>query len=193
MPLIIDCPKCHVKYQYEEARFEGKPSKKIRCAKCQHIFDIHNPSFRQETREAAEADSTMTRRLKPEEKAVLEESTTSSDIPAANFDGPAKLPEGRRLSLAIIEGPDAGKVFRIEKPRIVIGRSNADFVLNDVESSRAHAAVEVRDSVIFLEDLGSTNGTHYQNERIHGRVELGNQSEFQIGATTLMLIMTDEP
>jgi predicted Zn finger-like uncharacterized protein len=196
MPLIIDCPNCHAKYQYDEARFEGKPSKKIRCAKCQKIFDIHNPGFqRPQDLAGGDADSTMSRRATPEERAVIEdESTTSAALPGRStgqLDGSPKLPEGRRLSLAIIEGPDAGKVFRIDKPRIVIGRSNADFVLNDVESSRAHAAIEVRDTVVFLEDLGSTNGTIVQNNRINGRIELGNQAEFQIGSTTLMLIMTD--
>ena len=51
--------------------------------------------------------------------------------------------------------------------------------------------VEVRDSVIRLEDLGSTNGTLVDGEKITA-VDLNNQSEFQIGGTTIMLIVTDE-
>ena len=43
--VIIECPSCHSKYQYDEARFDRKPSKKIKCARCQEIFDIHNPAF----------------------------------------------------------------------------------------------------------------------------------------------------
>ncbi|HXI14642.1 MAG TPA: FHA domain-containing protein [Thermoanaerobaculia bacterium] len=104
----------------------------------------------------------------------------------------AKLPEGKRLSLAIINGPNSGMVFRLEKPRIVIGRSSADFILNDSESSRAHAAVEARDPLVLLEDLGSTNGTLVDGARIQRPVELQNHSEFQVGATTIMLIVTDE-
>ena len=41
--MIIQCPKCQARYQYDTARFEGKPSKKIRCAKCQDVFEITNP------------------------------------------------------------------------------------------------------------------------------------------------------
>lgn len=102
------------------------------------------------------------------------------------------MPEGRRLSLAIIDGPDAGKVYRIEKPRVVIGRTGADLVLNDSETSRHHAAIEIRETQMILQDLGSTNGTLVDGSRIQGEVELYNQGEFQIGGTTLMMIVTDD-
>src|SRR5207248_5651986 len=36
--LIIECTSCHARYQYDEERFERKPSKKIKCAKCSSIF-----------------------------------------------------------------------------------------------------------------------------------------------------------
>jgi len=99
---------------------------------------------------------------------------------------------GKRLSLAIINGNDAGSVYRIEKPRVTVGRSGADLTINDTEASRQHAAIEVRDSVIILEDLGSTNGTLVDGDRIAGSVEISNQAEFQIGGTTIMLIVTEE-
>ncbi|HVT02619.1 MAG TPA: FHA domain-containing protein [Thermoanaerobaculia bacterium] len=194
--MIIDCPNCHVKYQYDEARFEGKTSKKIRCAKCQQIFDVHNPEAPAGVPPEG-FEATMTRRptrSAPPETNPLQDATASVPIPGSNTDraaSAAKLPQGKRLSLAIIDGPDSGKVFRMEKPRVVIGRSNADFVLNDSESSRAHAAVEARDTLVFLEDLGSTNGTLMDGERVHGTVEISSHTEFQVGSTTLMLIVTD--
>src|SRR4051795_13639281 len=45
LPLIIECTSCHARYQYDEERFERKPSKKIKCARCQGIFEIQNPAF----------------------------------------------------------------------------------------------------------------------------------------------------
>jgi pSer/pThr/pTyr-binding forkhead associated (FHA) protein len=57
-------------------------------------------------------------------------------------------------------------VYRIEKPRVTIGRANADLTLNDTEASRQHAAVEVRDTISCLTDLGSTNGTLVDGEKI---------------------------
>jgi pSer/pThr/pTyr-binding forkhead associated (FHA) protein len=97
----------------------------------------------------------------------------------------------KRYSLAIIDGPDAGTVFRVERARSIIGRSGADIPLNDSEASRNHAVLDVRGGIVLLEDLGSTNGTSMAGERLSGPVDLQNHTEFQIGSTTLMLIITE--
>ena len=98
-----------------------------------------------------------------------------------------RLPADQRLSLACISGPDSGRIFEIEKPRVVIGRANADIVVADIQCSRQHAAIEVMDEHVFIVDLNSTNGTYVNDERVT-RSELDNRSEFEIGTTTLMLI-----
>jgi predicted Zn finger-like uncharacterized protein len=105
---------------------------------------------------------------------------------------PLRLPEGVRLSLACISGPDSGRIFEIDKPRVVIGRANADIVVSDIQCSRQHAAIEVMDEHVFLVDLGSTNGTYVFDQRV-GRTELENRSEFEIGTTMLMLIRSGGP
>ena len=192
--MIIDCPNCHARYQYDEERFERKPSKRIKCAKCTTVFEIQNPAFIKPLPKASDFDRTYTRRDEPPAQRK-EETTEQSPIPERSTDKiPAELqlPEGKRLSLAVINGPDAGAMFRIEKPRVTIGRATADLTLNDTESSRVHAAVEVRDQVILLRDLGSTNGTLVDGAKIADAVELQDKSEFQVGATTLMLIVTEE-
>jgi pSer/pThr/pTyr-binding forkhead associated (FHA) protein len=197
--VIIECTNCHAKYQYAEDRFERKPSKKIKCAKCGTIFEIFNPAFAPKPEPVAASsdsdshDRTVIGRKKPPESMA----PTAPAEPQQHQTGgrptlPLQLPEGKRLSLAIIDGPDAGSVFRLEKPRVTIGRSNADLTLNDTEASRQHAAVEVRDTIFLLNDLGSTNGTMVDGRRIKEPTELQNQSEFQVGGTTLMLIVTEE-
>jgi predicted Zn finger-like uncharacterized protein len=100
---------------------------------------------------------------------------------------PLRLPTEQRLSLACIAGPDSGRIFEIDKPRAVIGRANADILLADIQCSRQHAAIEVMDEHVFVVDLDSTNGTYVNDQRVT-RVELENRAEFEIGATTLMLI-----
>lgn len=189
--MIIECSNCRARYQYDEDRFERKPSKKIKCAKCSTIFEIHNPAFAAKPAEGV-GEATFTRREppKPKPQAVAEEEAappSTAPVPAA-----PQLPAGKRLSLAVINGADAGSVYRIEKPRITIGRSGADVNINDTESSRHHAALEIRDTTYVLEDLQSTNGTLVDGQKISGQVELQNHSEFQIGSTTLMLIVTDD-
>jgi predicted Zn finger-like uncharacterized protein len=194
--VIIECTNCHARYQYDEDRFERKASKKIKCAKCGSVFEIHNPAFAPKKpvadtdTTAARHDSTNIARSKPK----AEDTTAQSPIPKKETEPapPAKLPEGKRLSLAIIDGSDAGNVFRIDRPRVTIGRSNADFVINDTEASRQHAAIEVNDTTYMLSDLNSTNGTLVDGKKIAGQVELQDKSEFVIGTTTLMLIVTEE-
>ncbi len=98
-----------------------------------------------------------------------------------------RLPADQRLSLACISGPDSGRIFEIDKPRVVIGRANADIVVADIQCSRQHAAIEVMDEHTFVVDLNSTNGTYVNDQRVN-RAELENRTEFEIGTTTLMLI-----
>lgn len=198
--MVIECPQCAAKYQYSEDRFDGKPNKKIRCSKCQTVFDVKNPAYTASSAAAHEVpqseerfDSTVARRhgafIAPETGA-----TAQAKVPMRSTDkieaGP-KLPEDKRYSLAILDGPDAGKVFRIEKTKTVIGRSAGDLILNDIEASRSHACVEIRDPAVLLYDMESTNGTMVGGEKIAGSVELYNHAEFQIGTTTIMLIVTD--
>jgi predicted Zn finger-like uncharacterized protein len=191
--VIIECPGCHAKYQYDEERFERKPSKKIKCARCQQVFEIHNPAFAPPAVPEDVGDATYASKA-PEKTAIQAqpETTEQSTLDPKPQGGALQLPQGKRLSLAILDGPDAGSVFRIEKPRVTIGRSNADLTLNDTEASRQHAAVEVRDTSYSLSDLGSTNGTLVEGARITDAVELTDKAEFQVGSTTLMLIVTDE-
>ena len=194
--MIIECTNCHAKYQYDDDRFERKPSKKIKCAKCSTIFDIHNPAFAAKNEPVEAIQDTHDRTLIGKAKKPPE-TTAQAPVPDVQRQTgrqaiPLQLPVGKRLSLAIIDGPDAGSVFRLEKPRVTIGRSNADLTLNDTEASRQHAAVEIRDAIFLLNDLGSTNGTMFDGRRINEPTELQNQSEFQVGGTTLMLIVTEE-
>ena len=219
--MIIECTNCHAKYQYDEDRFERKPSKKIKCAKCSTVFEIYNPAYApksdplisspapsptappqpQQHRSSPDLDAhdrtVIGKAKKQDEPTAPSAASFPSSTPDVHRQTgkqalPLQMPPGKRLSLAIIDGPDAGSVFRLEKPRVTIGRSNADLTLNDTEASRQHAAVEVHDLIFLLNDLGSTNGTMVDGRRINEPTELQNQSEFQVGGTTLMLIVTEE-
>ena len=197
--LIIECSHCHARYEYDSARFAGKPSRKIRCARCSEIFEIRNPELATASATSSApaikevADNTMVRgrrsyagTSKDAVPEIEEEEPESSGAYAA----PLELPKDKRFSLAITDGADAAKVFRIDRARVTLGRSGADIILNDVETSREHAALEVRGGAVYLEDLGSTNGTFVGGSRITGQVELQNHQEFVVGTTTLMLIVT---
>ena len=102
-----------------------------------------------------------------------------------------QLPADQTVALAVIEGPARGQVFRLTKPRIILGRSGADIVLYDPEVSRKHCMIEVRGSTATLVDLGTTNGTFVAGKNIKIS-QLEHMAKFRIGATTLVLTVTDK-
>lgn len=78
-----------------------------------------------------------------------------------------RLPPGLNAVVEVIAGLDAGKVFRFTRGNVSIGRRQGEVPLTDVEVSRHHAVIEVFGrEMIFLRDLGSTNGTYHNGRRI---------------------------
>jgi S-DNA-T family DNA segregation ATPase FtsK/SpoIIIE len=100
-----------------------------------------------------------------------------------------RLPAGKALALSVIAGPARGLVYQVRKPRVVLGRAGADLAINDPEISRWHCALEIKDDIIRLRDLESTNGTFLADERVRV-AELKHLSEFRIGTSILLLSVT---
>ncbi len=91
----------------------------------------------------------------------------------------------KSVEIAILEGPQAGKSYQFKKSHIVIGRNDADLTLTDLDVSRSHALLEVfGQSSVYLRDLGSTNGTFRNGQRIQSE-KLKSGDTFVIGNTTI--------
>jgi pSer/pThr/pTyr-binding forkhead associated (FHA) protein len=109
---------------------------------------------------------------------------------------PAAPPKGTprsRLALRFISGKYQGGEFPIEENRpIVVGRSSdLDMVLVEEMVSRKHARIELKEGKIHIEDLGSTNGTFVNGERIvKGWLKEGDR--VLIGSNILKVISTTE-
>ena len=68
-----------------------------------------------------------------------------------------------------------------------IGRApECELVIKDSKASRRHARLHSRDGVLLLTDLGSTNGTRVNGNRITEMV-LGEGDRIQIGETSLVV------
>lgn len=78
-----------------------------------------------------------------------------------------RLPPGLNALVEVVAGQDTGKVFRFTRGNINIGRRAGEVPLGDGEVSRRHSVIEVFGrEMIFLRDLGSTNGTYHNGRRI---------------------------
>ncbi len=64
-------------------------------------------------------------------------------------------------------GPNTGKIYPLEAPEIIIGRDASNGVaINDAEVSRKHAKLSLHGSAYVIQDLGSTNGTSVNGQRV---------------------------
>jgi hypothetical protein len=74
-----------------------------------------------------------------------------------------------QFQFVVRSGPNVGKVYPLEAQEISVGRDNSNMIaINDVEVSRRHAKVELRGSAYVIQDLGSTNGTFVNGQRVSG-------------------------
>jgi hypothetical protein len=73
------------------------------------------------------------------------------------------------VQLVMRAGPNPGKTIPIEKSEIFIGRDIAnDVLINDAEVSRRHARISIQAGNYVIEDLGSTNGTFVNGQKLAG-------------------------
>jgi len=167
--MIIECPNCKAKYNVPDDKIQGR--KKLKCSTCQNIFSIHG----------VDEDSSS----KKDTAKIIKQNIGDSLWTDENL----RLPDELKISIAVIKGARAGYIYHLEKPYVLIGRGKVDLIIPDKEVSRKHIAIEVRNDKTFLRDLGSTNGTFINNEKV-SILEIRDQTEFKIGQTTLMLITT---
>jgi hypothetical protein len=88
--------------------------------------------------------------------------------------------------LRVVSGPAAGRTVEVEE-EVVIGREDTDLEIDDLELSRRHAVVRRHANRLQVEDLGSTNGTFVDGNRIAEPTLLGGGAEIKIGTTVLVV------
>ena len=78
-------------------------------------------------------------------------------------------------------GGRSGELFNVAGDRMTIGRSpEAEVFLDDVTVSRNHALLVRRRDGLYIDDLGSLNGTYVNRRRIESH-RLANGDELQVG------------
>lgn len=90
-------------------------------------------------------------------------------------------------TLTVLKGPRLGSVYRLQRGRNVVGRGPEAEVRISLDGiSRAHANIVVEQDRVYVEDLGSTNGTHLRGQRIDGVAELQDGDRINLGGEVVL-------
>jgi len=117
--------------------------------------------------------------------------TNASLLEHSNLSSGPALPNDRTIALSVIAGPSAGLTRELTKSRTSIGKAGggADIEIDDPQVSPMHCAIGLTEDTVRLCDLDSTDGTYVNDERIQA-VDLEHLSEFRIGSTWFMVVIS---
>jgi pSer/pThr/pTyr-binding forkhead associated (FHA) protein len=102
-------------------------------------------------------------------------------------------PEDLPAVIRIETGFYAGLEWPLGFEPTVIGRGRkADLVIGEATISRTHIRIACEEGRFYLEDLGSTNGTQLNGERVD-RAEMQDGDELRMGKLQLRLKLTGDP
>ncbi len=114
--------------------------------------------------------------------------------PAQPQDRPQKAPKpprnGRNAPsrLVVVDGPDKDRWAELGEAPVTIGRGpDCTLALSDEYVSTRHARVLRHDGQWYVEDLGSTNGTHLGTQRLTRATPVGTKAQIRLGRTVLEL------
>jgi two-component system, cell cycle response regulator len=117
---------------------------------------------------------------------------------STEFDDETKVADGQEIKqpgsrdrdrayLIVLAGSAVGEMYKISKDQTVIGRgSQADIQVIDEGISRRHAAIQLDGERVVVLDLGSTNGTYLNGEKVDNAHGLRDGDKIQVGSTTIL-------
>lgn len=143
---------------------------------------------------SSKKEETSLKEENPKEEAKEEEGERYDTIFQEEVEGelPFDLTGEAKFILKVISGPNSGAEFGMEKGRsYMIGKdpNSCDIAFNDLSVSRQHAQIKIdEEGEIFLEDLGSKNGTLVNAVPIKESTHVSPQDLISLGTTSFLLI-----
>jgi diguanylate cyclase (GGDEF)-like protein len=111
----------------------------------------------------------------------------------ASEDLQAQLRDARWV-LTLQSGSAVGFVLPLEEGETVLGRApDTHLQVHDESLSRAHAAFVLSKGVLSVRDLGSTNGTYVDGNRVTGEYPLKGNERIWLGSGTLVRLQRMGP
>ncbi len=89
--------------------------------------------------------------------------------------------------LTVLRGENPGALYTMDGPEAVIGRSpDVAIAIPDESLSRRHARIQRMGIAFAVEDLGSTNGTFIDGQRVRGLQPLEDGCRIFLGSRTVL-------
>jgi FHA domain-containing protein len=87
-----------------------------------------------------------------------------------------------------LKSPD-GTVYPLDKPQIRVGRSATnDIPIKDKRASGKHAVITIDGSTVIISDVGSSNGTFVNQNRVDAPTRLKVGDQVTLGDTVLTVV-----
>lgn len=87
-----------------------------------------------------------------------------------------------QVRLKVLNGSSAGKELKVAFDEFVVGRSDDCHLRPKSDAiSRRHCVIRLRDEQVFVEDLGSRNGTYLNEQRLEEETEARQGDVLRIG------------
>ena len=95
-----------------------------------------------------------------------------------------------QVKLKVLSGSSAGRELKIPGDEFLIGRGDECNLRPKSDSiSRRHCILRVRDGCLFVEDLGSRNGSFLDGERLTEEAEAKNGSKLRLGRLEFQVVL----
>lgn len=124
---------------------------------------------------------------------VVTDDTSSPilELDARDAEAVNQLAPGSAL-LIINRGSGVGARYLVDADVTTVGRHpDSDIFLDDITVSRHHAKFVRQGDAIFVEDLGSLNGTYVNRTLVDGAAQLRIGDEVQVGKFRLTYFMRE--
>ncbi|MBI5489801.1 MAG: diguanylate cyclase [Deltaproteobacteria bacterium] len=121
------------------------------------------------------------------------ERAVTAEIDSSALDADILRTRSKRAMLVVLSGQSVGTIVPLDISEITIGRDpGCDVRLGDDGISRRHVRVLADGPRWAVEDVGSTNGTTVNGERLVGRHELQEGDRVLVGHTVLKFVRQAE-
>ncbi len=92
-----------------------------------------------------------------------------------------------KYQLVMRSGPTPGKIYDLDQDALTIGRDSGNIiVINDPEISRRHTRLVLQSGGYLIEDMGSTNGTFVNSQRLMGPHLLKHGETINLGDNVVL-------